>query len=215
VQITFVELGLIVGGILIGLLLGWLTKQRLSRASVIGIGHKVALPNLAQAAGNLDQLVGSLVGVSRGREVLAATGHWLHQTANVPLVVLYEFDGARSQLVSPVIIGGKLPTLPDTLKLGTLVYGQVAADVLRNRATSRYVESIARDVYFGPSLPNLKSAYLMPLLHNSVFFGVVGLHLETTTFSDTERAFYDRVATITAMNLYSATGRCPTSARPL
>jgi signal transduction histidine kinase len=181
----------------VGLVAGWfIARARLSLAA-----NAVRAGELAAPA-SIASLTAQLAGETDPEKLVRRAVEWLHSNAGVPVVVAYRYEGAISQLIDPVVVGGTLPSLPPRLKLGALVYGQMAADVARNRTLPRLIDPIAREGNFGPVAEGMQVAYLVPLLHDSKFYGVVGAQSDRpNAFREPEQAMLNRFAALVAAQL--------------
>jgi signal transduction histidine kinase len=145
-------------------------------------------------------LVNHLFGQTKPKSLLEQATHWIHTKLGYPVVVAYLFDDAIHQLHQPVVAGAELPDLPASVRLGSLIYGQLAADALRNRLSPRYLENIERDTYFGPVLTGMHAAYVTQLWQGSTFYGVVAVQ-SPHTIDEEQRAALEGFAQVISSSL--------------
>jgi signal transduction histidine kinase len=127
--------------------------------------------------------------------LLERSGEWLHRTFDHALIVIYQYNFATHELFDPIVVGGVIPNIPRQLRLGATLYGEVA----RNRIP-RLVERVEREIRFGATLPEIRTARLAPIAHQSVLFGVVAVQSKNGDFFTLPRiAEMDRGIAIVSM----------------
>jgi len=190
--------GGIAGAVWIAYRLGATQSERLR--DVQDISPNQGAPDLP--AGVLALLATELAGIVSPHELLPRAGKWIETYAGVAAGIIYQFDAATNQLVDPLTFGAAMQTPPSPLKIGMLVYGQVAAEILRNRVATRHILNLDRDPYFGPHAVGMQSAYVFPLWHASQLYGVIGVQSDRPlAFSPPEQAVFDKIGNYLAVQL--------------
>lgn len=67
-----------------------------------------------------------LAGQADVRLLLRQAGEWLLERAGVECVVIYLHEPAANRLAKPICLGVSLSDLPEAIKLGYSIYGEVA-----------------------------------------------------------------------------------------
>jgi signal transduction histidine kinase len=141
-----------------------------------------------------------LAGQADAQALLHQAAEWLIERSGVACVVIYLHEMAANRLARPICVGVQLTDLPETIKLGYSIYGEVA---LGRR--HYYIESVAREKRLAPVPPETQSAYILPLLHENQLLGVLGLYaVRPLALSEPSRAAIDRVATLIGALLSTA-----------
>jgi signal transduction histidine kinase len=141
-----------------------------------------------------------LAGQADARTLLQQAGEWLIERAGVECVVIYLHESAANRLGKPMCFGVQLAELPETIKLGYSIYGEVAMG-----RRHYYVETVAREKRLTPIPPETQSAYIVPLLHDNQLLGVLGLYAtRPAALSEPARAAIDRVITLISATLATA-----------
>lgn len=141
-----------------------------------------------------------LAGQADTTALLQQAGEWLIERAGVECVVIYLHEPAANRLARPMCFGTQLPDLPEVIKLGYSIYGEVAMG-----RRSYYVEMVEREKRLTPLPPETKSAYILPLVHENNLLGVLGLYAaRPAALFEPARAAIDRVATLISATLSTA-----------
>ncbi|CAG0972532.1 two-component system, cell cycle sensor histidine kinase DivJ [Anaerolineae bacterium] len=148
------------------------------------------------------ELLSNLIKQSDEDALWETMSRWIHTEGHYPVIVAYAYEPALNTLHRPIVIGAELPLLPQQARVGALIYGQLAADVLRNRHGGRLVENVHRDPYFGPAAAGMNSAYVFALIHETVFYGVVGVQaIRPENFGAPAQAWLEHVGMLAAAQL--------------
>jgi sigma-B regulation protein RsbU (phosphoserine phosphatase) len=141
----------------------------------------------------LIDLVLNLAGYTDAQIVFRRACEWVIKTAGISSVAVYPYDPALNQLAHPVAVGGRFADLPDETRLGTGLYGDVA-----NSRKAQYIE-VVKQAYKGIA-DDTKSAYVTPLIHESVLIGAIGFQTtKENDFSDQRRVWCDAATSVIAV----------------
>ncbi len=131
--------------------------------------------------------------------LMKRASEWLQREFGLPLIVIYTYDFARHDLTAPVVVGRDIPNLPPRIKLGFTTYGSVASNRIPH-----FIENIDHERRLGPTSEGMRVAYLMPLVHDGMIFGVLCAQSDRfDALREPERMMLDRaaksIATLAAM----------------
>lgn len=141
-----------------------------------------------------------LAGQADVRLLLRQAGEWLLERAGVECVVIYLHEPAANRLAKPICLGVSLSDLPEAIKLGYSIYGEVAMG-----RRPYYIELVEREKRLTPLPQGTQSAYILPLTHENALLGVLGLYAaRPSALSEPSRAAIDRVAALIGATLSTA-----------
>jgi signal transduction histidine kinase len=161
------------GGIVVGMMLA---RTRIASKAPLALSHirlsDAKLPPPADSVGqvspvSLASLAVQIAGITDRVQILQVAARWLVEQQGFSTVIIYPFDAATLTLTAPLIVGVPAPTLPDRIKLGMTVFG----DVARTR-TPRFLENLHHESRFA-AVPQAKLAYVLPLTHETELYGVL------------------------------------------
>jgi len=120
---------------------------------------------------------------------------WLRSNLSVLAVLLYVYDSAAQILTNATTSGATWSPLP-RIRFGSGLFGEVA-----NTREARLVERVEGDIRFGPTPTGAQDAYLLPLLAESQFLGVLCVFGSTGYFSAEQRREVDQYAALIGVQL--------------
>lgn len=131
--------------------------------------------------------------------LLREGAEWLRIRAALDPVIIYLHEPAANRLAQPITVGTPLPDLPETIRLGFTIPGEVAV----NRK-AYFVESIRLERRLNPVPNGAVSAYITPLIHNATLLGVAMMFTNrAAALSEPARTAIDRVLTLVSALLYT------------
>ncbi len=128
-------------------------------------------------------------------QLLQSATQWLHLNCQMTSVLLYTYDRASCDLVNPVVAGRDISDLPQKIRLGLGVFGEVAR--LR---FARLIDNVPLETRLGPVAAEINAAYLIPLVSGSDLYGVLCCQSESQ-FPPSTLGLVDRAGTLIAAHL--------------
>ncbi|MBX3084984.1 MAG: GAF domain-containing protein [Anaerolineae bacterium] len=164
------------------------------------------MPSVAQQPVSLSTLALNIIGNSRQLDLFTAAADWLIEALRVRAVIIYPLNAATNYLSSPVAVGVQPTIMPERIRLGSTIFGDVA-----RTGMPQFVENLHLDPRFPVSIAGMRSAYVVPLVHSDVearsLLGALAVFSERDHgLAEPIRRMVDQAATLIAAT-YSLTHR--------
>jgi signal transduction histidine kinase len=150
---------------------------------------------------SLAALAAQIAGAGDRDHLVRVASQWMVEALGLTSVVCYQHDPASMSLVTPVVAGLPIGHLPERVKFGATIFG----DVARSR-THLLIENLYLDPRF-PATTDAKLAYFLPLVHNGTLYGVLAaLATRHQALGEPARLMIDKAVTLISAT-YSLTYR--------
>jgi len=131
------------------------------------------------------------------KEVITISSRYVGASSGV--IYTYDSEDKILALIASFSFNTR-DTLSNTFALGEGVVGQVALE--RESILLKNIEDQSAQIHTGTTLSTAKEVYTLPLIHEGELLGVIEF-MTSETFSELQKEYLEKVATLAATSLYS------------
>ena len=186
---------LIIATLVVGVIIGVFTTRRRNKTLPVRADQQAVELSRQQQTLSFANLLLYLGENTDVHNLFRKAVEWLVSQGEGDIALIYAYNPASHELCDPVISGGQIKNLPDTVRMGIGIIGEVAS----NRR-SQYVDAISREGRFATPGAGMEAAHVMPMVSGVTLLGVMITETKRPQgYTDEQLGVLEKYASVVAL----------------